>query len=148
MIMFGTRPLRNPGIVTCAAIFLYAESRLGLSSSNGTSTVSRTRVGFSVSTELFTVVLLLGRGRESRHRAGEGWGSGRGDSNSRSPAPKAGALATTLRPAAPSACAAKSSAGEHYSERTAGVAQRQSSSLPSWRCGFDSRRPLRNAVVG
>ena len=88
-----------------------------LSSSNGTSTVSLTRVGFRVSTSLFTAgvsswitgwgiadVRLDGqrvRGSRSGRRAGHDvtW-SGRGDSNSRSPAPKAGALATTLRPAA------------------------------------------------
>ncbi len=51
----GTLPLRKPGTVTCWAIFLYAASRLGLSSSKGTSTVSLTRVGFKVSTALFTV---------------------------------------------------------------------------------------------
>src|SRR5437588_8762715 len=55
MMRAGILPLRNPGTVTCWLIFLYAASRLGLSSSKGTSTVSRTRVGFRVSTALFTV---------------------------------------------------------------------------------------------
>ena len=58
MIGAGTLPLRKPGIVTCCAIFRYAASRLGLSSSKGTSTVSLTRVGFKVSTALFTADLL------------------------------------------------------------------------------------------
>src|SRR5215217_4082176 len=44
---------------TCLAIRWYAASRLGLSSSNGTSMVSLARVGFSVSTALFTGVLLV-----------------------------------------------------------------------------------------
>src|SRR3954468_4665298 len=55
MMRAGILPLRKPGTVTCWLIFLYAASRLGLSSSKGTSTVSRTRVGFRVSTALFTV---------------------------------------------------------------------------------------------
>src|SRR6476469_8001104 len=55
MTRAGILPLRKPGTVTCWLIFLYAASRLGLSSSKGTSTVSRTRVGFRVSTALFTV---------------------------------------------------------------------------------------------
>ena len=44
---------------TWPAIFLYAVSRLGLSSSKGTSTVNRTRVGFRVSRALFTFGWLL-----------------------------------------------------------------------------------------
>src|SRR5258708_33035233 len=55
MTRAGILPLRKPGTETCWLIFLYAASRLGLSSSKGTSTVSRTRVGFRVSTALFTV---------------------------------------------------------------------------------------------
>src|SRR5690242_4400041 len=55
MMRAGILPLRKPGTVTWLLIFLYAASRLGLSSSKGTSTVSRTRVGFRVSTALFTV---------------------------------------------------------------------------------------------
>src|SRR5687768_3626330 len=39
------------------------------------------------------------RGRRGDHATGGASGSGRQDSNLRSPAPKAGALATTLRPA-------------------------------------------------
>src|SRR5574337_510758 len=39
-----------------------AASRLGLRSSKGTSTASRTRVGLRFSTVLFTVLRLLGRG--------------------------------------------------------------------------------------
>src|SRR3954453_13959571 len=54
----GTLPLRKPGMFTCFAMRWYAASRLGLSSSNSTSTVSFARVGFSVSTALFTGVLL------------------------------------------------------------------------------------------
>src|SRR4051812_2584653 len=50
----GTLPLRKPGTATWFAIDLYAASRLGLSSSYGTSTVSFTRVGLRVSTALFT----------------------------------------------------------------------------------------------
>src|SRR6266568_3826881 len=69
----GTLPLRKPGTVTCSAILWYAVSRLGLSSAKGTSTVSRTRVGSSVSTALFTAVvsslgLLLGS--QARARGG------------------------------------------------------------------------------
>src|SRR5690606_40988640 len=60
MTRAGTLPLRKPFTVTCWLIFLYAASRLGLSSSKGTSTVSRTRVGFRVSTALFTVGFSLG----------------------------------------------------------------------------------------
>ena len=63
--------------------------------------------------------------------------SGRGDSNSRSPAPKAGALATRLRPGVPR----KTVAG-HALHHPAGVAQWQSSSLPSWPCRFDPGHPL------
>ena len=50
----GTLPRRNPGTLICWAIFLYAASRLGLSSSKGTSTVSLALVGLKVSTALFT----------------------------------------------------------------------------------------------
>ena len=46
--------MRKPGTLICWAIFLYAASRLGLSSSKGTSTVSFARVGLKVSTALFT----------------------------------------------------------------------------------------------
>src|SRR6185369_7577243 len=56
----GTRPGRNPGTRTCLPTSRYAWSRFGLSSSNGTSTVRRTRVGLSSSTSVFTPVLLLG----------------------------------------------------------------------------------------
>src|SRR6478609_7563064 len=129
MTIGGTLPRRKPGTLICWAIFLYAASRLGLSSSKGTSTVSLARVGLKVSTALFTGLLLLfemmmggsGPGREeairpgglraaylpldthsqlrSTMRARAVTRSGRQDSNLRSPAPKAGALATTLRPA-------------------------------------------------
>src|ERR1035437_9140643 len=54
MIRAGTLPARKPGTLICEPIVLYAASRLGLSSSNGTSTVSLTRVGLRVSTALFT----------------------------------------------------------------------------------------------
>src|SRR3954470_11662102 len=96
----GTLPLRTAGMFTCLAMRWYAASRLGLSSSNSTSMVSLARVGFSVSTALFTGVLLsaafsvAGRARSCDDLVL----SGRQDSNLRSPAPKAGALATTLRP--------------------------------------------------
>src|SRR3954454_5088765 len=74
---------------------LYALSRLGLSSSKGTLTVSLARVGLKVSTALFT-----GGSPRSSGRSGQSsGGSGRQDSNLRPPPPKAGALATTLRPA-------------------------------------------------
>src|ERR687892_1353102 len=62
MIAAGTFPLRKPGMVICWAIALYAASRLGLSSSKGTSTVSLTLVGFKVSTALFTVLRSWGSG--------------------------------------------------------------------------------------
>src|SRR5688500_16525669 len=108
----GTLPRRNPGTLICFAICLYAASRLGLSSSKGTSTVSLALVGLKVSTALFTGcsprsgVVLVGAGpsrfgldqRMVEGRPGR-LPSGRQDSNLRSPAPKAGALATTLRPA-------------------------------------------------
>src|SRR4051812_19215463 len=54
MIREGTLPLRNPGMLICEAIFLYAASTLGWSSSKGTSTLSLTRVGLRVSTADFT----------------------------------------------------------------------------------------------
>ena len=49
----GTLPRRKPGTLICLAICWYAASRLGLSSSKGTSTVSLARVGLKVSTALF-----------------------------------------------------------------------------------------------
>src|SRR3954447_24345155 len=108
MSVAGTLPRRKPGTEICCAIFLYAASRLGFSSSKGTSTVSLARVGPRVSTALFTAVLLDRGGRACRsgdaaeHRGrAVGRQSGRQDSNLRSPAPKAGALATTLRPGVP-----------------------------------------------
>src|SRR5262245_10416151 len=55
----GTLPRRKPGTLICLAICLYAASRLGLSSSKGTSTVSLARVGLKVSTALFTGCLLV-----------------------------------------------------------------------------------------
>src|SRR5262245_3432674 len=58
MTIGGTLPRRKPGTLICWAIFLYAASRLGLSSSKGTSTVSLARVGLKVSTALFTGCLL------------------------------------------------------------------------------------------
>src|SRR4051794_20091221 len=76
MTIAGTLPLRKPGMVTCCAILLYAASRLGLSSSKGTSTVSLTRVGFNVSTALFTGVLLVAGGcRRVAAQDGAGQGS-------------------------------------------------------------------------
>src|SRR3954451_10670872 len=63
MTIGGTLPRRNPGTLICWAIFLYAASRLGLSSSKGTSTVSFALVGVKVSTALFTGGLL---GRKSK----------------------------------------------------------------------------------
>src|SRR3954471_7071983 len=90
----GTLPLRKPGMLICLAMAWYAASRLGLSSSKGTSTVILALVGLSVSTALFTGFLL---GSSVIVRVCTQ--SGRQDSNLRSPAPKAGALATTLRPA-------------------------------------------------
>ena len=59
MMRAGTLPGRKPGIRICEPIFLYAASRLGFSSSNGTSTESRTRVGLRFSAVLFTAVVLL-----------------------------------------------------------------------------------------
>ena len=67
--------MRKPGTLICWAIFLYAASRLGLSSSKGTSTVSLARVGLKVSTALFTGVLLsrlIGRWRSRAVRAASG----------------------------------------------------------------------------
>src|SRR5215469_16755946 len=57
MIRAGALPGRNPGMRTCLAIALYAASRLGFNSSNGTSTASLTRVGPTFSTVLFTTLL-------------------------------------------------------------------------------------------
>ena len=54
MMRAGTLPWRKPGTLTCWAIFLYARSKSGFSSSKGTSTLIRTRVGLSRSTVLFT----------------------------------------------------------------------------------------------
>ena len=59
MMRLGTLPGRKPGMRTCEPIFLYAASRLGFSSSKGTSTSSRTRVGLKLSTVLFTCGSLL-----------------------------------------------------------------------------------------
>jgi hypothetical protein len=56
MMREGTFPLRKPGMDTCLAIAAYAASRLGASSSKGTSTVSFTRVGLRVSAVLFTEI--------------------------------------------------------------------------------------------
>src|SRR5262245_40020603 len=101
MTIGGTLPRRKPGTLICEEIFLYALSRLGLSSSKGTSTVSLARVGPKVSTALFTGGSPWSMGLACEHTTVRGramaW-SGRQDSNLRSPAPKAGALATTLRP--------------------------------------------------
>jgi hypothetical protein len=55
---------------------LYAVSRLGLSSSKGTSTVNRTRVGFRVSRALFTVSGLLGATTTAYLPAGADQGKG------------------------------------------------------------------------
>lgn len=72
--------------------------------------------------------------------------SGWRDLNPRPLAPKASALpscATPRRYAAPSlARPAVASRRARRSRANAGVAQWQSPSLPSWPCGFDSRRPL------
>ena len=57
----GILPLRKPGTTIWLPMLLYAASRLGLSSSNGTSTMSLTLVGLKDSTVLFTVAVLLGR---------------------------------------------------------------------------------------
>ena len=82
--------------------------------------------------------------------------SGWRDSNPRPPAPKAGAL-TKLRyipwghrslPRAGPERAAGRYATQGRPGRRAGVAQWQSSSLPSWSCGFDSRRPLHRVMAG
>ena len=54
----GALPGRKPGIRTCWAILRYARSKSGLSSSKGTSTLMRTRVGLRRSTVLFTGSLL------------------------------------------------------------------------------------------
>ncbi len=61
MIRGGTWPGRNPGIRTCLLTSRYALSRLGFSSSKGTSMVSLTRVGLSSSTSVFTAASLPGR---------------------------------------------------------------------------------------
>ena len=53
-IAAGTLPLRKPGTGICEPMDLYAASRLGLNSSNGTSMVSLIRVGLRVSVVLFT----------------------------------------------------------------------------------------------
>src|SRR5688572_29087495 len=65
MTIGGTLPRRKPGTLICWAIFLYAASRLGLSSSKGTSTVSLARVGLKVSTALFTGGLLRSQGSQN-----------------------------------------------------------------------------------
>src|SRR3954453_23799006 len=55
----GTLPGRKPCTRIWLPIFLYAACTLGCSSSNGTLTVSRTRVGLSVSTAVSTVLVRL-----------------------------------------------------------------------------------------
>src|SRR5262249_53470702 len=76
----GTWPGRKPGILTCRPTSRYAWSRLGVSSSNGTSTVRRTRVGLSSSTSVFTTWSLLGSpasGRPDAHTPATGvWRAG------------------------------------------------------------------------
>src|SRR5262249_52686419 len=57
-IFAGALPGRKPGILTWEASLPYARSKLVLSSSNGTSTFIRTRVGLRCSTVLFTGKLL------------------------------------------------------------------------------------------
>src|SRR5690606_15337888 len=53
----GALPRRKPGMLTCCAISRYAFLREGSNSANGTSSASLTRVGPSVSTVLFTLLL-------------------------------------------------------------------------------------------
>ena len=60
MIRAGALPGRKPGTRTCLAMLAYALSRLGLSSSKGTSTASRTLVGLRVSTVLFNALVSSG----------------------------------------------------------------------------------------
>ena len=55
----GALPGRKPGMRTCEASLRYARSKFGLSSSNGTSTLIRTRVGLRCSTVLFNVISWL-----------------------------------------------------------------------------------------
>ena len=145
MTIGGTLPRRKPGTLICWAIFLYAASRLGLSSSKGTSTVSLARVGLKVSTALFTGCLLSSAGPIGR-RDGAGCVLGVG--------------ATGLEPAI--SCSQSRRASHYATPRYgcddvpllyadasaasnrphAGVAQWQSPSLPSWPCRFDPGHPL------
>src|SRR3954470_13363367 len=80
MMRAGTLPLRKPGTWMCSPMALKAASRLGLSSSKGTSTVILTRVGLRVSSALFTA------GTPLTLDGGAGWLTGAED-------PAAGALA-------------------------------------------------------
>src|SRR3954470_10039524 len=143
----GTLPRRNPGTLICWAIFLYAASRLGLSSSKGTSTVSLARVGLKVSTALFTGVLLIststgGHGAavlgppvgRAPPRAATSW-SGRQDSNLRSPAPKAGALATTLRPGSGDKSPRESTGDDARTRNRHPTGARRTIGEPAPRCG-------------
>src|SRR3954466_15751505 len=132
IIAGGTLPGRNPLSRTCCPNFLYAESSEGLSSSNGTSTVSFTRVGPRVSTALFI-------GRRSSFAVLEVVGAGRLELPiSCSQSRRASHYAT---PRGVAESLGLDGLGGHA---RAGVAQWQSPSLPSWWCGFDSRRPLQS----
>ena len=89
----GTLPRRKPGTLICWAICLVrrVEARLELLEGHLDGQLGPGRAqGLDGALHRF----LLSRGR-----SGAWMQSGRQDSNLRSPAPKAGALATTLRPA-------------------------------------------------
>src|SRR4029450_1080128 len=73
MIRDGTLPLRKPGTWICCPMVLYAASRLGFSSSYGTSTVILTRVGLTVSRALFTTGLRAGRRAGCAGRSLDQW---------------------------------------------------------------------------
>ena len=83
----GTLPLRKPGTEICAAMRLYAASSAGFSSSNGTSTVSFTRLGERVSTALFTGIGAPGWSTSAAVATQGSYGVPAGHGDGRGPSP-------------------------------------------------------------
>src|SRR5690349_10735801 len=150
MIRAGALPGRKPGTRTCLAMFAYALSRLGLSSSKGTSTASRTLVGLRVSTVLFNALVSSYCDGGTGHRGG-GRRAGRGGGiRTHGPSlPKRVRYQAAPHPGTVRECRrVRPGLPLRWSVLHAGVAQWQSPSLPSWPCGFDSRHPLSPSAAG
>src|SRR5690242_3479756 len=150
MIRAGALPGRKPGTRTCLAMFAYALSRLGLSSSKGTSTASRTLVGLRVSTVLFNALVSSYCDGGTGHRGG-GRRAGRGGGiRTHGPSlPKRVRYQAAPHPGTVRECRrVRPGLPLRWSVLHAGVARWQSPSLPSWPCGFDSRPPLSSLLAG